>query len=77
MPDSKTWIAIGVTFFAAVYIFYDSLQLGNIYGDLLGLVTALGLAIGAVTIRSAKKEKLSSSSCYRKIICCNIRYVFY
>jgi drug/metabolite transporter (DMT)-like permease len=47
MPDNKTWIAIGITFMSAVYIFYDSIQLGNIYGDLLGLVTALGLAIGA------------------------------
>ena len=26
IPDSKTWIAIGVTFVAAVYIFYDSLK---------------------------------------------------
>ena len=57
-PDKKTWIAIGITFFAAVYIFYDSLQLGNIYGDILGLITALGLAVGAVTIRSAKKKNL-------------------
>ena len=58
MPDSKTWIAIAVTFFAAIYIFYDSLQLGNIFGDLLGLVCALGLAVGAVTIRSAKTKNL-------------------
>ena len=57
-PDKKTWIAIGITFLAAVYIFYDSLQLGNIYGDVLGLLTALGLAVGAVTIRSAKKKNL-------------------
>jgi drug/metabolite transporter (DMT)-like permease len=57
-PDKKTWIAIGITFFAAVYIFYDSLQLGNIFGDVLGLITALGLAVGAVTIRSAKKKNL-------------------
>jgi len=57
-PDKKTWIAIGITFLAAVYIFYDSLQLGNIYGDVLGLITALGLAVGAVTIRSAKKKNL-------------------
>jgi len=57
-PDKKTWIAIAITFFAAVYIFYDSLQLGNIYGDILGLITALGLAVGAVTIRSAKKKNL-------------------
>ena len=58
LPDKKTWIAIGVTFIAAVYIFYDSLQLGNIFGDILGLITALGLAVGAVTIRSAKKKNL-------------------
>ena len=57
-PDKKTWIAIGITFFAAVYIFYDSLKLGNIFGDILGLITALGLAVGAVTIRSAKKKNL-------------------
>ena len=57
-PDKKTWIAIGITFLAAVYIFYDSLQLGNIFGDILGLTTALGLAVGAVTIRSAKKKNL-------------------
>ena len=58
LPDRKTWIAIGVTFIAAVYIFYDSLQLGNIFGDILGLITALGLAVGAVAIRSAKKKNL-------------------
>ncbi|MDC0518371.1 DMT family transporter [Candidatus Pelagibacter sp.] len=58
MPGNKTWVAILITFFAAVYIFYDSLQLGNIYGDILGLLTALGLAVGAVTIRSAKKKNL-------------------
>ena len=57
-PGKKTWIAIGITFLAAVYIFYDSLQLGNIFGDILGLITALGLAVGAVTIRSAKKKNL-------------------
>ena len=67
MPDSKTWIAIGITFFAAVYIFYDSLQLGNIYGDLLGLVTALGLAVGAVTIRSAKKKNLVPAAVVGKL----------
>ena len=58
IPERKTWVAILITFFAAVYIFYDSLQLGNIYGDILGLITALGLAVGAVTIRSAKKKNL-------------------
>ena len=58
IPESKTWVAILITFFAAIYIFYDSLQLGNIYGDILGLITAFGLSVGAVTIRSAKKKNL-------------------
>jgi drug/metabolite transporter (DMT)-like permease len=63
----KPWIAIGITFIAAVYIFYDSLQLGNIFGDLLGLITALGLAIGAVTIRSAKKKNLVPAAVVGKL----------
>jgi drug/metabolite transporter (DMT)-like permease len=67
MPNNKTWIAIGITFMSAVYIFYDSIQLGNIYGDLLGLVTALGLAIGAVTIRSAKKKNLVPAAVVGKL----------
>ena len=67
MPGTKTWVAIGITFFAAVYIFYDSLQLGSIYGDILGLVTALGLAVGAVTIRSAKNKNLIPAAVVGKL----------
>ena len=67
MPDNKTWIAIAITFLAAVYIFYDSLQLGSIYGDILGFVTALGLAVGAVTIRSAKKKNLVPAAVVGKL----------
>ena len=68
MPDNKTWTAIAITFFAAVYIFYDSLQLGNILGDLLGLVCALGLAVGAVTIRSAKNKNLVPAAVVGKFV---------
>ena len=67
IPDRKTWAAIGVTFLAAVYIFFDSLQLGNIYGDVLGFITALGLAINAVTIRSAKKKNLLPAAVVGKL----------
>ena len=67
IPDRKTWTAIGVTFLAAVYIFYDSLQLGSIYGDILGFITALGLAINAVTIRSAKKKNLLPAAVVGKL----------
>ncbi len=68
IPDRKTWTAITITFIAAVYIFYDSLQIGNILGDLLGLVSALGLAIGAVTIRSAKKKNLVPAAVVGKLV---------
>ena len=68
LPDKKTWIAIFITFGAAVYIFYDSLRLGNFFGDILGLVTALGLAIGAVTIRSAKNKNLVPAAVVGKLM---------
>ena len=68
MPDSKTWVAITITFIAAVYIFYDSLRLGSIFGDLLGLLCALGLAVGAVTIRSAKNKNLVPAAVVGKLV---------
>jgi drug/metabolite transporter (DMT)-like permease len=68
MPDRNTWIAIFVTFMAAIYIFYDSIQLGNIFGDILGLITALGLAVGAVTIRAAKDKNLIPAAVVGKLI---------
>ncbi len=67
IPDKKTWSAIAITFMAAVYIFYDSLKLGSIYGDILGFVTAIGLAVGAVTIRSAKKKNLVPAAVVGKL----------
>ncbi len=68
IPDKKTWVAIGITFISAVYIFYDSLQLGNIFGDMLGLLCALGLAVSAVTIRSAKKKNLVPAAVVGKLV---------
>ncbi len=68
IPDSKTWTAIAITFLAAVYIFFDSLQLGNILGDILGLICALGLAVGAVTIRSAKEKNLVPAAVVGKMV---------
>ena len=57
-PDKKTWISIIITFISIIYIFFDSLKLGNFYGDILGFITAIGLAVGAITIRSAKSKNL-------------------
>ena len=68
IPDRKTWTAIAITFCAAVYIFFDSLQLGNIYGDILGIICALGLAVGAVTIRSARKKNLVPAAVVGKMV---------
>ena len=66
-PDKKTWISIIVTFLAIIYIFFDSLKLGNFYGDILGFITAIGLAVGAVTIRSAKNKNLVPAAVVGKL----------
>ena len=66
-PDKKTWISIIVTFVAIIYIFFDSLKLGNFYGDILGFITAMGLAVGAVTIRSAKTKNLVPAAVVGKL----------
>tara|TARA_B100001175_G_scaffold295475_1_gene283550 strand:- start:1008 stop:1871 length:864 start_codon:yes stop_codon:yes gene_type:complete len=67
IPDKKTWIAIIITFLAALYIFYDSIQLGNFFGDFMGLVTATGLAVNAVLVRSAKDRDLLPSAVLGKL----------
>ena len=66
-PDKKTWISIIITFFAIVYIFFDSIKIGSLYGDILGFITALGLAVGAVTIRSAKTKNLVPAAVVGKL----------
>ena len=66
-PDRKTWISIIITFLAVIYIFFDSVQLGNFYGDILGFITAIGLAVGAVTIRSAKSKNLVPAAVVGKL----------
>ena len=66
-PDGKTWVSIIITFAAIIYIFFDSLELGNFYGDILGFITAIGLAVGAVTIRSAKSKNLVPAAVVGKL----------
>ncbi len=67
IPDKKTWIAILITFFSALYIFYDSIQLGNLFGDFMGIVTATGLAVNAVLVRSVKDRDLLPSAVLGKL----------
>jgi drug/metabolite transporter (DMT)-like permease len=66
-PDRKTWISIIITFFAIIFIFFDSIKLGNFYGDILGFITAIGLAVGAVVIRSAKTKNLVPAAVVGKL----------
>jgi drug/metabolite transporter (DMT)-like permease len=66
-PDNKTLGSIIVTFIAIIYIFFDSIKLGNFYGDILGFITAVGLAVGAVTIRSAKSKNLVPAAVVGKL----------
>jgi len=66
-PDKKTWVSIIITFLAIIYIFSDSLKLGNFYGDVLGFITAIGLAVGAVTIRSGKTKNLVPAAVVGKL----------
>ena len=46
------------------------------YGDILGLVTALGLAVGAVTIRSAKDKNLIPAAVVGKLIVALFSLIF-
>ena len=66
-PDKKTWLAILVTFASCIYIFHDSLKLGNLYGDVFGLVTAFGLACNATLARYAKDKDLVPSAVIGKL----------
>ena len=76
MPDKKTWLAILITLLAVLYIFYDSIQIGNFFGNIMGLVTASGLAVNAVLIRSAKERDLLPSAVIGKL-CVAIFAIFF
>jgi drug/metabolite transporter (DMT)-like permease len=67
VPDHKTWIAIIITLISVTYIFYDSIEMGNFYGDLFGLITAFGLACNAVIARYAKSRDLVPSAAIGKL----------
>ena len=67
IPDRKTWLAIIITFLAVSYIFHDSIELGNFYGDIFGLITAFGLACNAVLARYAKDRDLVPSAVIGKL----------
>ena len=66
-PDKKTWLAIIITFLSVTFIFYDSVKLGNILGDVFGFITALGLAINANLARYAKNRDLVPAAVIGKL----------
>ena len=67
-PDRNTLVAIAITFLSVLYIFYDSVKLGNIFGDVLGFITACGLAAGATIIRAGKSLNLVPSAVVGKLV---------
>ena len=67
VPDRKTWVAIIITLIAVTYIFHDSIEMGNFYGDLFGVITAFGLACNAVIARYAKNRDLVPSAVIGKL----------
>ncbi|MDC1014597.1 DMT family transporter [Candidatus Pelagibacter sp.] len=67
VPDQKTWVAIIITLISVTYIFHDSMEMGNFYGDLFGLITAFGLACNAVIARYAKNRDLVPSAVIGKL----------
>ncbi len=75
-PDQKTWVAITITTLAVIYIFYDALDAGDFLGNFLGLVSAMGLAVGANIIRSAKKISLVPSAMVGKLMVTLIALLF-
>ena len=76
VPDKKTWAAITVTTLSVIYIFYDAIDAGDMLGNALGLLTAFGLAVGAVIIRSAKKIDLVPSAMFGKLLVALIAFYF-
>ena len=75
-PNNKTWVAILITTLSVIYIFYDALEAGDLLGNFLGLVCALGLAAGSVIIRSAKKISLVPSAMLGKLMVALIAFLF-
>tara|TARA_Y100000590_G_scaffold457407_1_gene609981 strand:- start:27 stop:887 length:861 start_codon:yes stop_codon:yes gene_type:complete len=77
LPDKKTWIAIIITTLAVIYIFIDSFEKGDVKGNIYGFICAMGLAAGAVIIRSGKKSaNLIPSAMIAKLIIALIALFF-
>ena len=76
VPNQKTWVAIIITLISVTYIFYDSIEMGNLYGDLFGIITAFGLACNAVIARYAKNRDLVPSAVIGKLCVAIFAFLF-
>ena len=75
-PDKKTWLAIIITTLAVIYIFFDSFEKGDVKGNIYGFICALGLATGAVIIRSVRSINLVPSAMMGKFCVALIAFFF-
>ena len=66
--SKETWVAILITFISVLFIFYDSVKVGTIFGDIFGFITAMGLAINANLARFAKDIDLVPSAVIGKLV---------
>ncbi len=76
VTNKETWVAIFITFISVIFIFYDSVKLGNIVGDMFGFITALGLAINANLARFAKDIDLVPSAVIGKLVVAVFAFFF-
>ncbi len=74
--DRKTWTAILITFSAVTYIFFDSIKLGNFFGDIFGFITAFGLAVCANLARYKKNIDLVPSAVLGKLLVAIFAFFF-
>ena len=67
-PPMRTWIAIFLSFLGILIIFYHDLESVHMLGDLLALVTAMGLGITFVIIRHRKSVNMLPAMSMGKLL---------
>ena len=67
-PPARTWVAIFLSFLGILIIFYHDLKSVHMLGDLLALVTAMGLGITFVIIRHRKSVNMLPAMSMGKLL---------
>ena len=68
IPPLRTWAAIFLSFLGILFIVYHDLESGHLLGDLLALVTAIGLGITFVIIRHRKSVNMLPAMSIGKLL---------